>query len=99
MVGRKGSDTGLEVILVLRREAEGDILEAFRWYESKRAGLGTLFVDEVDAAFERVTEAPHSFPLAYGELRRLVMKRFPLSSSRAGAASKRSVPSLASAST
>ncbi len=65
------------MILVLRREAEADVLEAFRWYESKRAGLGHVFVDEVDVALERVAEAPLSFPLAHGELRRLVMKRFP----------------------
>ena len=65
------------MILVLRRVAEGDFIDAFRWYESRRAGLGNFFMDEVDVAFERVSETPNSFPLAYGELRRLVMQRFP----------------------
>jgi plasmid stabilization system protein ParE len=65
------------VILVLRREAEADILEAFRWYESKRPGLGHTFVDVVDNAFERLAETPSSFPVAYRDLRRLVLRRFP----------------------
>jgi toxin ParE1/3/4 len=65
------------VILVLRREAEADILEAFRWYESRRPGLGRAFVDVVDEAFERLTEAPSSFPVAYRDLRRFVLLRFP----------------------
>jgi plasmid stabilization system protein ParE len=50
------------VILVLRREAETDILEAFRWYESSAPVSGTHFVDVVDDAFERLAEAPSSFP-------------------------------------
>jgi plasmid stabilization system protein ParE len=65
------------VILVLRREAEADILEAFRWYESKHPGLGHAFVDVVDGAFERLAEAPSSCPVAYRDLRRLVLRRFP----------------------
>jgi plasmid stabilization system protein ParE len=65
------------VIWVLHREAEADILEAFRWYESRRAGLGREFLDDVDRALERLVAAPSSFPLAYRDLRRLVMRRFP----------------------
>lgn len=52
-------------------------LEAFRWYESKRIGLGDDFVDEVDGAFDRALEAPHSFPIVYRTLRRIVLRRFP----------------------
>lgn len=65
------------MILVLRDEAEADILEAFRWYESKRVGLGDDFVGEVDAAFDRALEAPQSFPIVYRTLRRIVLRRFP----------------------
>lgn len=46
------------MILVLHRDAEAEILEAFRWYASKRSGLGRAFVDEVHSAMERVTAAP-----------------------------------------
>ena len=64
------------MILVLRREAEADIRKAFLWYESKRPGLGGAFVNVVDGAFERLVEAPSSFPLAYRDLRRLVLGGF-----------------------
>lgn len=63
--------------LVLRQEAEADILEAFRWYESKRVGLGEDFLGEVDVAFVRALEAPGSFPVAHRGLRRIVLKKFP----------------------
>ena len=58
-------------------EAEADIDEAFRWYEAKRVGLGRKCVDEVDSAFARALEAPSTFPVAYRNLRRIVLKRFP----------------------
>lgn len=65
------------MILVLRDEAEADILEAFRRYESKRVGLGGDFMAELDAAFERALEAPHTFPIVHRTLRRSALRRFP----------------------
>ena len=63
--------------LALHREAEADILEAFRWYESKQLGLGNAFVAEVDEALARLVEGPSSFAVVYREMRRLVLRRFP----------------------
>jgi plasmid stabilization system protein ParE len=65
------------VTLIVRREAEAEIVEAFNWYESKRVGLGREFVEEIDAAFVRTTETPDAFPVVYRGLRRLVLRRFP----------------------
>jgi plasmid stabilization system protein ParE len=65
------------VNLVLHRDAEADILQAFRWYESKRPALGHAFVEAVDDAFERVADAPNSFPVIYRDLRRTALRRFP----------------------
>jgi plasmid stabilization system protein ParE len=65
------------VILVVLSEAEEDIEDAFRWYEARRVNLGREFIDEIDAAFLRALAAPGSFPVAYRDLRRLVLKRFP----------------------
>lgn len=77
MVGGASEDPELEVRLVVHASAEADILEACRWYESKGDGLGNEFINEVDAAFERATKTPESYPIAYRGLRRLVLKRFP----------------------
>ena len=65
------------MIVVVLREAEADIDEAFRWYEARRVGLGRELVDEVDNAFARALAAPSSFPVAYRGFRRVVLKRFP----------------------
>ena len=48
--------------VVLRPEAEHDLLTAHVWYEGQRAGLGDEFTEQVTAALERVAEMP-------GELR------------------------------
>lgn len=36
--------------VVIRPEAEGDLRDAFSWYEDKRTGLGHDFLLQVDAA-------------------------------------------------
>jgi hypothetical protein len=40
--------------LVFRPQAEAEALEARRWYEARRAGLGDEFGAEVDAAVARI---------------------------------------------
>ena len=60
---------------VFRPEAEA--LEARRWYEARRAGLGEEFGVEVDAVVARIVERPLAFPRARGEKRRTVLGRFP----------------------
>jgi len=49
--------------LVVRAEAEGDLLDAARWYERRRPGLGQAFVLSVDAALASIVESPLSFPV------------------------------------
>lgn len=62
---------------VFRPQAEAEALEARRWYEARRAGLGEEFSAEVDAAVERILEHPFAFPRVRGETRRAVLTRFP----------------------
>lgn len=63
--------------LILHVGAEADMLEAFNWYEDRRAGLGDEFLEELNRAFDRITETPEAFPKTYRELRRLIVHRFP----------------------
>jgi toxin ParE1/3/4 len=63
-------------------EAEVEYLQAFRWYERQREGLGIEFLDDVDATIRRVLEAPFSgatVPRLPPDLavRRLATTRFP----------------------
>lgn len=62
-------------------EAEAELAEAARWYESHRAGLGMAFLDAVDNAVARIAEMPSmGSPLpgsADETLRRRAVLRFP----------------------
>jgi hypothetical protein len=40
--------------LVVRPEAQADLLEARDWYDRQRNGLGQQFVDAVDELFDRI---------------------------------------------
>jgi hypothetical protein len=44
-------------------EAEEELAEAARWYETKRAGLGIELVALVDQAFDEILDAPLSCAL------------------------------------
>ncbi len=63
--------------LVFREEAETDIREAFAWYRKNRPHRLPDLVDDLDAAFARLLEAPESHPLQHRTLRRLLLKKFP----------------------
>lgn len=60
-----------------RAEAAAEASDALRWYESRRPGLGTEFVEAVDRTVSRIAENPVAFPKVRGEVRRAVLPRFP----------------------
>jgi len=62
---------------IFRREAEAEALEARRWYEGRRLGLGDEFGAAVDATVARMVERPVAFPRIRGETRRAVLTSFP----------------------
>lgn len=49
-------------MLILRKEAEEDIENAYRWYESQQIGLGRQFMEEVERQIERTDFRPSQFP-------------------------------------
>ena len=59
--------------------ASRELTEAVRWYESKRAGLGSELFDEFSATITRLTLNPESGnPIsADRKTRRLLVNRFP----------------------
>jgi toxin ParE1/3/4 len=63
--------------VIVRRKAAADIREARRWYESRRAGLGREFVEEVDATFARIQATPLRFTEVMPGVRRAFTERFP----------------------
>jgi plasmid stabilization system protein ParE len=60
-------------------EAEGDLDDAFIWYELHKSGLGIAFILEVEKAFVHISQYPYASEQQYKNTFRFVMKRFPYS--------------------
>jgi toxin ParE1/3/4 len=58
-------------------EAVEDLLATQRWYGRREPALARDFAEAVAAAVERIRSDPRSFPLIHGQIRRLVLRRFP----------------------
>ena len=63
--------------LVLRPQAEAELLKARDWYEEQRPGLGEAFSAQVDTVFARIVQVPLSYARVQGETRRALMRQFP----------------------
>jgi toxin ParE1/3/4 len=63
--------------VVVRKAAEGDIRDAYLYYESCRQGLGKEFMLSLDAAMARIARSPAHFRVVYNDIRRLSIQRFP----------------------
>ena len=58
-------------------EAVEDLLETQRWYGARESALAQDFAETVAAAIQRILVSPQSFPLIHGQIRRVVLSRFP----------------------
>ncbi|WP_293369383.1 type II toxin-antitoxin system RelE/ParE family toxin [Nevskia sp.] len=65
--------------LLVRPEAQAELLDAQRWYEQRSPGLGFEFARAVDAAMTRALRMPLAFPCIEAEFRHVVMRKFPYS--------------------
>ncbi len=63
--------------LILRQEAEQDLVEAHAWYEERVPGLGAEFLAAVEQTLEYIQGNPDRFPLIYREVHRALISRFP----------------------
>ena len=63
--------------LIVRVEAEADMVAAKAWYESQKPGLGDRFVAAVSKVFERITEFPELYAPFWRDVRFVRVKRFP----------------------
>lgn len=58
-------------------EAEAEMYEAAKYYESQASGLGIDYLSEVERAVASISESPMTWPKVKGELRRRLVRRFP----------------------
>jgi len=64
--------------VIVRKEAEEDLLEGALWYEGLEDGLGKDFLAEVRAAIERTSENPLLYPSLRSnpDVRRVLTRKF-----------------------
>ena len=63
--------------IVLRPEAQTDLLATRDWYERQRPGLADEFADAVDRMFVRIEGMPESCAVAFQNVCRGKLRRFP----------------------
>jgi plasmid stabilization system protein ParE len=57
--------------------AELELIEAAQFYESRAAGLGAEFINEVERMLEQIACAPQAGNILIGTIRRRFVRRFP----------------------
>jgi len=65
------------MIVVLRREAEDELISAAQYYESQRPGLGAAFLIEAELALAALERFPQQWRLVRNGVRRGLLQRFP----------------------
>lgn len=63
--------------LIFSPEARLEFDEAQHFHDRQASGLGSLFRDEIVTALRRVRKWPLSCPVERGDIRRLILGRFP----------------------
>lgn len=63
--------------VVVRPEAEQDLLSARDWYDRQRAGFGEAFVKQAIAIFDQLAEQPEMFATVWEDVRKCRLRRFP----------------------
>ena len=62
---------------VAHRLAERDLIDAIAYYEQQAPGLGAEFLTAFEEALALIQRHPAGAPSVRGQIRRLVMPRFP----------------------
>ena len=63
--------------LIVAPEVEGDLAEAYAWYERQRAGLGEDFLSCVDSCIQAIQRTPEMHGIVHENYRRGLVRRFP----------------------
>ncbi len=62
---------------VILPEAEDDVAQAYKWYESQELGLGEEFLRCVDACIQFIRRNQEMYPVVHQNYRRAMIRRFP----------------------
>ena len=63
--------------VIFTPEADGDVAESYKWYESREPGLGEDFPRCIEASIQGIQRHPRMYPMVADEFRRAPIRRFP----------------------
>ena len=63
--------------VVLRPEAQNDLLYGRDWYDGQSPGRGDLFTDEVEQALARIALRPEMYAVLYRGVRPCKVRKYP----------------------
>ena len=63
--------------LVVKEEADIEIMEAYNWYEDQSANLGERFLTLLEQCFKSIRSNPDAFQKVYNDHRKAVVQIFP----------------------
>jgi hypothetical protein len=63
--------------LIQQTEAILDAQETYNWYEDIRSGLGIEFLNEIEAALNKISLHPYNYSFTSKNLRKIRIRRFP----------------------
>ena len=61
----------------LSRRADAEVVEIHAWYDAQQVGLGEEFRAELDRVMALISEQPRAFAVAFDQIRRVMLRRFP----------------------
>ena len=67
----------MSCVIRFRPEIVGDLEDAARWYDDRKAGLGGEFLQECREAFDRIVQQPAQVAADASAIRSLRLHRFP----------------------
>lgn len=62
--------------LIIKPEAESDMFKIAKWYEEKKEGLGSEFLEELEKLFIQIKEKPMVYQIRYRKVRFGLIHRF-----------------------
>src|ERR1022692_1948602 len=57
-------------------EVHDEVVEAYRWHENEREGLGNEFLSAIRAALDGIQENPEIYAVLYRKIRACPVRRF-----------------------
>jgi plasmid stabilization system protein ParE len=67
----------MEYSIFIRQEAESDLKEIYKWYESCQKGLGEDFKQYIGESIAKLKKTPQIYPTVHKNIRRAFIRRFP----------------------